>query len=532
MARLTYVLLCHQNPEAVIRQAGLLTSQGDTLAIHVDARSDAAIFDAIRLALKDNPNVTFARRVKCGWGDWSLVQATLNALEAALLAFQFTTHFYLVSGDCMPIKPAAYIHRILDENDADFIDHNDFFTSYWIKTGMREERVTYRHWFNERRNKRAFYLSLRAQQAIRLNRNPPAGMQLMIGSQWWCLRRSTIETLLHFVRKRRDVIRFFRTTWIPDEIFFQTLVPHLISRKQIQSRVMTFLIFSDYGMPVTFHSDHFELLKSQPHLFARKISAHAGVMRQKLSALFAEPNDQSGHGANALALYKQAAELGRSASRYAPRIWETGGSVGPERLLQVILCKKWQVALYIAQALADAGGPRCYGYVFEGDHPVLPPMGGYENLRSKRLQHRRAFLNVLATQENTNSLALCIDPSNIAALSDLAGDSCLLHVLEITTQYDDSWLISHADRIGLGGSALPPPAQSELAASLRQTMARESAALRRLNLPAMFRIKQGDDPREMAEMLAGFSGIRPERARIIARDPELFEPENSIALPL
>ena len=35
--------------------------------------------------LKDNPGVAFAaRRVKCGWGEWSLVEATLLAVQAAV----------------------------------------------------------------------------------------------------------------------------------------------------------------------------------------------------------------------------------------------------------------------------------------------------------------------------------------------------------------------------------------------------------------------------------------------------------------
>jgi hypothetical protein len=38
--------------------------------------------------------VVFAKkRVKCGWGAWSLVRATLNAVEVAEAAFPDATHF-------------------------------------------------------------------------------------------------------------------------------------------------------------------------------------------------------------------------------------------------------------------------------------------------------------------------------------------------------------------------------------------------------------------------------------------------------
>ena len=95
----------------------------------------------------------------------------------------------------------------------------------------------------------------------------------MIGSQWWCLRRRTIEAILDSSARRRDVMRFFRTTWIPDETFFQTLVRHLVPETEIRTRTLTFLMFTDYGMPVTFYNDHYDLLLSQDFLFARKIIA-------------------------------------------------------------------------------------------------------------------------------------------------------------------------------------------------------------------------------------------------------------------
>ncbi|MCB2124849.1 MAG: glycosyl transferase, partial [Rhodobacteraceae bacterium] len=273
MARIAYILLCHKDPEAIIQQARRLTAAGDYMSIHFDARAKAEYFQTIHEELADNPNVTFARRrIKCGWGEWSLVQATLHALEAAVEAFPRATHFYMLSGDCMAIKTAEYAHRFLDARDVDYIESLDFFESDWIKTGMKRDRLTYRHFFNERTHKRLFYASYNLQKRLGLTRAIPADIQVQIGSQWWCLRRRTVEWILDMVRRRRDVMRFFRTTWIPDETFFQTLVRHLVPSDEIESRTLTFLIFSDYGMPVTFYNDHYDLLLSQDFLFARKIS--------------------------------------------------------------------------------------------------------------------------------------------------------------------------------------------------------------------------------------------------------------------
>ena len=175
MAKIAFILLCHKDPDGIIRQAERLTAVGDCMAIHFDARARPKDYERIRSALARNPNVVFARRrIKCGWGEWSLVQATLNATEAAVAAFPDATHFYMLSGDCMAIKSAEYAHDYLDGADCDYIESFDFFKSDWIKTGMKEDRLIYRHPFNERTHKTLFYRFYEFQKKMRWTRAIPA----------------------------------------------------------------------------------------------------------------------------------------------------------------------------------------------------------------------------------------------------------------------------------------------------------------------------------------------------------------------
>ena len=103
MTQIAFILLCHKDPEGVIAQTLRLTAAGDCVAIHFDARSSNADFARIRAALEANPQVTFARRrLKCGWGEWSLVAATLETVRAAVAAFPGATHFYLLFLRCPP----------------------------------------------------------------------------------------------------------------------------------------------------------------------------------------------------------------------------------------------------------------------------------------------------------------------------------------------------------------------------------------------------------------------------------------------
>jgi hypothetical protein len=122
-------------------------------------------------------------------------------------AFPRATHFYMLSGDCMPIKSAEYAHALPRREDVDYIESFDFFESDWIKTGIKEERLIYRHWFNERTQKALFYCLDGLQRKLGLARKVPADLQIMIGSQWWCLRRRTVEAVLDSATAaRRDAV--------------------------------------------------------------------------------------------------------------------------------------------------------------------------------------------------------------------------------------------------------------------------------------------------------------------------------------
>jgi Family of unknown function (DUF5928)/Core-2/I-Branching enzyme len=380
MATIAYILLCHKDPDGIIAQAQRLTAVGDCIAIHFDARSRRADYDRVRAALASNPAVTFAaRRVKCGWGAWSLVDATLLALRAAVDAFPRATHFYMLSGDCMPVKSAEYAHAFLDRNEADYIESFDFFASDWIKTGIKDERLIYRHWFNERTQKPLFYASMNLQQRLGLARKVPADLAIQIGSQWWCLRRRTVESVMAFIQRRRDVVRFFRTTWIPDETFFQTLVRHLIPEAELRSRTLTCLMFSDYGMPVTFYNDQYDFLLSQDYLFARKISPDAAALKQRLGDLYAAEGVRfqiSGEGRN---LYRFMTERGRVGRRFAPRFWETETSLGRERRLMMVTCKKWHVAKRLTERIRAETNLPCVDYLFNEASTPLPDLGGIQS---------------------------------------------------------------------------------------------------------------------------------------------------------
>src|SRR5690606_38732017 len=286
------------------------------------------------------------------------------------------THLYMLSGDCMPIKSAEYVHDFLDREDADYIESFDFFTSDWIKTGMKGDRLAYRHPFNERTQKRLFYGAYNLQKRLGLTRAIPADLQVMIGSQWWCLRRRTAEWVLDFCARRPEVVRFFRTTWIPDETFFQPVVRQVVPDREIRTRSLTFLMFSDYGMPVSFYNDHYDLLLAQYYLFARKISPEARELRRRLGVLYAARGIGFAISDEGHRLYRFLTGRGREGRRFAPRFWEREASLGRDRELLILVCKKWHVAKRLADHAAAATGVPSVHYLFNEEATPLPDLGG------------------------------------------------------------------------------------------------------------------------------------------------------------
>jgi hypothetical protein len=522
MARVAYILLCHRDASAIISQVRLLMAGGDFVSVHIDANAGAAIHAEVENALEGEANVVFAKRVACGWGEWSLVQATLNAVSAALDAFPRASHLYMVSGDCMPIKSAAWIHDYLDRTDRDFIESFDFFSSGWIKTGMREERLIYRHYLNERKHKWWFYTALDLQKRLGLKRKTPDDLEIMIGSQWWCLRRRTVEAVMDFVRKRRDVVRFFRTTWIPDETFFQTLVRHLVPETEIETRTQTFLMFSDYGMPVTFYNDEYDLLLAQDFMFARKISPEARALKDRLGALYASGQTAFSISGEGQALYRYLAGRGRQGRRFGPRIWEAGSSIGRGRVLHVVVCKKWHIGQRLVDRLDTLGFSEGVGYLFDEDDASLPWLGALESSRHKRGLHRRAFLGVLFRHYNTDRLTICIDPSRMDILRDLMHDRCETRVLEIECLFDAAYLAGHARRVGLVGAQTSDDALRNLLPTIAGEFHAESEALDEAGLAHFHRISETGDESANLAVLADWLEIDLADAAKLGPVSELF----------
>ncbi|MEM9139804.1 MAG: beta-1,6-N-acetylglucosaminyltransferase, partial [Pseudomonadota bacterium] len=281
MAVIGAIILAHERLDRVAMLAHHLTDNGIKVVVHVDIRvsptelAPLAGLDVIQTQASD-------------WGSFGLVQACLDAAEV-LLCEDTISHICLLSGACLPMQPVAALQDYLkDHPGRDFIESVDLAHDQWVQDGLSLERFTLWHPFSHRKTPRLFSTSVEVQRWLRVRRKVPHGLTPHLGAQWWCLSAATLRSILSDPRLP-EWKRFFRTAWIPDESFFQTIVPAVAKHPTLPR--MTFVRFDPRGKPYVFHDDHFDFLQQQDAYFARKIDPDAAGLYQKL---LSHPTERAG----------------------------------------------------------------------------------------------------------------------------------------------------------------------------------------------------------------------------------------------
>ena len=275
-------------------------------------------------------------------------------------------------------------------------------------------------------------------------------------------------------------------------------------------------------MPVTFYNDHYDMLLGQDYLFARKISPEAHELKERLGKLYASEGVEfqiSDEGRN---LYGFLTGRGRVGRRFGQRFWEAGNSLGPEREILIIACKKWHVAKRLVDQIASETDIPCVEYLFNEEDTVLPDLGGIETSVDKRSRHRRAVVRMLFDAFETNKLVICVDPANLEIIQDFCSDQVKTHVLEIECEYSDDYLIGHARRVGLAGENSPAETVAKLVPTLRNSLAYESELIRAAGFVGFLRIREKNPRTENEAAVAGFLGVSQDTAQAVMQLDYLF----------
>lgn len=276
-------ILAHQNLNRVATVAKFLAKSGVHVAIHIDTIVSPSRFNEFQTSLSSCKNILWSKRTKCEWGEFSLVEATLDMSAEILKAWPDASHVVLISGDTLPVRPLAELQTLLDTHpETDFIESVVVNEKPWVANGLGIERFTLRFPFSWKKQRWLFDAWVDIQRKLRIKRKLPLNLPLHIGGQWWCLTRRTLQAILSDPDKA-TYDAYFQKCWIPDESYFQTLARKHSSN--IESRSLVFSRFDYQGKPATFYNDHAGVLGEVDAYFARKIWHGADVLYEKFAPL-------------------------------------------------------------------------------------------------------------------------------------------------------------------------------------------------------------------------------------------------------
>lgn len=202
------VLMAHDKPRLLQR---IVTAMAELpVFLHVDSRVPQERFTELTAGLSER--VSLVERHASDWATMDLVMAELAGYRAALEASD-AEHLILMTGSDYPLAPVTRIVGRLDRlRGVSWAETKALPLWYWGPMGGYD-RFIFRNRVQDR--KRVWHLVPRRWlRGIR----PTGGSQLKI------LARHHAERLLELVDRRPEIVEYFATTWIPDEVMIPTLL--------------------------------------------------------------------------------------------------------------------------------------------------------------------------------------------------------------------------------------------------------------------------------------------------------------------
>ncbi len=275
--KVAFILLCSGETNKIFRTIDLpyFKDPDNRVYVHYDrSNSDNNYKNIVEHYANRDDVVVLADRIHCAWGEFSLVEATLRLMQAALNDEAFVAEYvYLISESCFPIRPFSQLQAFLAENRLDFLEMVDPNIRRWVTDGDEMERLHYRFPFNFQTRRRWFELAFLIQKKLQWKRKLP-NLPTRFGAQWMCIRRDSAQKAINTLSDRR-LRQFLKYSWIPDEFAIQSAIADAIPPSQAANAALTYYEFGDDGKPIVFYNDSAKALANQPFFFARKLSPHA-----------------------------------------------------------------------------------------------------------------------------------------------------------------------------------------------------------------------------------------------------------------
>lgn len=263
--KIAHLILTHSMPGHLQRLVNKLQHEDSDFYIHVDAKTDIAPF----LPVADKENVQFIKhRVKVYWGGYSIVEATLKGFEQIIASGKRYDHINLLSGQDYPIKSTEHIHKYLGINPGKIFMHYLSIMDEWHEAIPRITKYYLTHY-----RFRGSYRVEELMNKVLPKRKMPQGIIPVGRSQWFTATHESVAYIVRYYKENPWVARFFKLTWAPDEIVFQTILYNAPFQKDM---VNDNLVYVDWSKgepsPKVLGMEDAEKLKMTDALFARKFN--------------------------------------------------------------------------------------------------------------------------------------------------------------------------------------------------------------------------------------------------------------------
>lgn len=278
MGKHAFLILAHKDDENFRTLLSILDNPKNDLFVHMDIKNQNYKKADIEGVIKHG-KIYHTKRFNVQWGSYSMVKAELELLKKSTKTGQYE-YYHLLSGDDLPIKPISYIHKFFYENSGkEFVG--------MVKNESKYKFRVSRYYFFQDKLGRApekalniwrkadRYSSIIAQK-ISFTRNK--SLDLWYGSQWFSITDAFARYVLS---QKRWINKHFKYTYIPDELFIQTLLsksPFVQNVYKIENnssyKSAMRLIDWGRGRPYVFQDSDFNELMSSEMLFARKFDSN------------------------------------------------------------------------------------------------------------------------------------------------------------------------------------------------------------------------------------------------------------------
>ncbi|OQP57766.1 hypothetical protein A3860_09065 [Niastella vici] len=279
---LNYLILAHNNLAQLDLLIDSLDNDKTSFFIHVDKKVPAAEIKKYRFYRNSRVKIT-GNRISINWAGFSMIQATLLLMKAAIAAKK-KGYFILLSGQDMPVKCNEYIYDHLHANyGKEYINFWTIPYSGWGRDGGAH-RINY-YWLIDKIGYEESHVLYILQRKVNLKRAFFKDFAPYGGSQWWCLTHDCIKYILKYIKFNPVIMDYFELTAFADEIFFQSIVLNSPLQDHIVNDNLRYIDFQDgESHPKILTADDIPVAIRSDKLWARKFDfQHNSIIFEELA---------------------------------------------------------------------------------------------------------------------------------------------------------------------------------------------------------------------------------------------------------